>query len=347
MTIREFAKLCDVSPATASRFFSGHGSISEPVRLRIEEIAKRTGYIPPESFRGRRKTSSLIIVIVPKFRQHLFYDMLEQLRICADKKEKQLLILPVGCQNPQDTLAFITSCDPMGVILFREGVPLPLTNALSHLNFPVVVCGESVSGHRFSTVHIDDLMAAYDGTNYLLGLGHRQIGFLTDASRAIGSSFQRLAGCRKAMEDAHCIWEESCVELGNLSFDAGYVGAERLLERKPNLTAVFAFSDDAATGAITKLRESGKRVPDDISVLGFGDSSIARQFYPPLTTVHQPLDQIAQKILDRLSDIQGAHDTSTLTLTCDIAERTSCSAVSSYQKCRKAPAFRHRDIRHT
>ena len=85
MTIREFAKLCGVSPATASRFFSGRGSISEPVRLRIEQVAKKTGYAPPDSFRGRRKTSSIIAVIIPHFRQCFFNDMIEQLRVHGER----------------------------------------------------------------------------------------------------------------------------------------------------------------------------------------------------------------------------------------------------------------------
>lgn len=329
MTIREFAKLCAVSPATASRFFSGRGSISEPVRLRIEQIAKQTGYVPPESFRGRRKTSSLIAVVLPCFCQCFLQDMIEHLRRCAVQMGKQLLILPVNDQNPQDMLALISSCEPMGVILLRETVDYSLADALSHRNLPVIVCGAQAAGHRFSSVHIDDMMAAYDGTNYLLQLGHRHIGFLTDESRAIGSGFQRLTGCRKAMEDAHLSLEKSCVQPGSMMFHDGYRGVELLLTRRPDVTAIFAFSDDLAAGAITRLREMGKRVPEDISVLGFDGSSMAQCFYPALTTVQQPFDQIARKTLESLANMQGAHDVSALTLTCEIAERASCCAVAS------------------
>ena len=115
MTIREFAKLCDVSPATASRFFSGRGSISEPVRLRIEQMAKKTGYAPPDSFRGRRKTSALIVVIIPNFRQCFFNDMIEQLRTYAERMGKRLLIMPIDQSNPQNTLALISACEPMEI----------------------------------------------------------------------------------------------------------------------------------------------------------------------------------------------------------------------------------------
>ncbi|MCF2670863.1 LacI family DNA-binding transcriptional regulator [Butyricicoccus pullicaecorum] len=326
MTIREFAKLCDVSPATASRFFSGRGSISEPVRLRIEQMAKKTGYAPPDSFRGRRKTSSVIAVIVPNFRQCFFNDMLEQLRAHAEHMGKRLIILPMDESNPQNTLALISACEPMGVILLHESVEFPLADALSRRNMPVVVCGGLAAGRRFSAVHIDDMMAAYDGVNYLIGLGHTRIGFLSDASRAISSGFQRLTGCRKALEDAHLTMPEERVQAGGMTFEDGYRGVTPLLERCPDLTAIFAFSDDLAAGAIARLQEVGKRVPEDISVLGFDDNSMARRFNPPLTTVRQPMDQIAQKTIERLAGMQGAHDISSLTLACEIAERASCGA---------------------
>lgn len=327
MTIREFAKLCDVSPATASRFFSGRGSISEPVRLRIEQMAKKTGYAPPDSFRGRRKTSALIVVIIPNFRQCFFNDMIEQLRTYAERMGKRLLIMPIDQSNPQNTLALISACEPMGVILLHESVDFPLADALSRRNLPVVVCGALAAGRRFSAVHIDDMMAAYDGTNYLIGLGHSKIGFLTDASRAISSGFQRLTGCRKAMEDEHLTFDDSYTQPGGMTYEDGYEGVAALIERHPDLTAIFAFSDDLAAGAIAHLREMGRRVPEDISVLGFDDNSMARRFSPALTTVHQPMEQIAQKTLERLANMQGAHDVSSLTMACEIVERASCRAL--------------------
>ena len=171
------------------------------------------------------------------------------------------------------------------------------------------------------------MMAAYDGTNYLIGLGHSKIGFLTDASRAISSGFQRLTGCRKAMEDEHLPFDDSYTQPGGMTYEDGYEGVAALIERHPDLTAIFAFSDDLAAGAIARLREMGRRVPEDISVLGFDDNSMARRFSPALTTVHQPMEQIAQKTLERLANMQGAHDVSSLTMACEIVERASCRAL--------------------
>lgn len=83
---------------------------------------------------------------------------------------------------------------------------------------------------------------------------------------------------------------------------------------------------------MTRLREMGKRVPEDISVLGFDGSAMANYLYPPLTTVQRPFEQIARKTLDCLTNMQGAHDVSTLTLTCKIAERASCRAIEAVQQ---------------
>lgn len=327
MTIREFAKLCDVSPATCSRFFSGKGSISEPVRLRIAEVAKKTGYVPPETFRGRRKASSIIAVILPHFRQCFFNDMLEELRAQAAAVEKRLVVLPCDDEPPQNTLALLSAIGPMGVVLLHEALDYPLADALSRRNLPVIVCGGVAAGRRFSSVHIDDMMAAYDGTNYLLSRGHSRIGFLTDSSRSISSGFQRLTGCRKAFEDAGLTLDESLLEPGVMTFEAGYEGAARLLERHPDLTAIFAFSDDLAAGVISRLHEMGRRVPEDVSVLGFDDNSMAHITVPPLTTVRQPLTDIARRTIERLALMRGAHDISSVTIGCEITERGSCRTI--------------------
>lgn len=186
----------------------------EAVHLRIEQVAEETGYAPPESFRGRRKTSPLIIVILPDFGQCVLQDMMEHLRRDA-----------MGCD-------------------FDAG----------------------------------------DG----------------DISSDRGAeSSQSSRGC---------------------------------VRRAVRWTAVFAFNDDLAAGAMTRLREMGKRVPEDISVLGFDGSAMANYLYPPLTTVQQPFEQIARKTLDCLTNMQGAHDVLTLTLTCKIAERASCRAIEAVQQ---------------
>lgn len=327
MTIREFAKLCGVSPATISRYFSGQGTIGEEMRRRIEKEAKKTGYHPPDSYRSRRKNNATLVVLLPHLRHTFFTDILEELRQQAEKFHKKLAFLIMDEHTPQNTLSLIQTLAPAGILLLHESTEDPIADVLGKQNIPIVVCGALAAGRRFSSVCIDDMMATYDGMNYLIELGHRDIGVIADNSRAISSGFQRITGCKKAMEDARLDFPESNIVHGGLTFDAGYQGAQTLLRRAPQLSAMFAFSDDAAAGAIAFLQDAGKDVPGDISVLGFDDNSLAEKLRPRLTTVHQPLSLIAQKSIERLLEIQGAHDMASFTLSCEITERQSCRRI--------------------
>ena len=98
---------------------------------------------------------------------------------------------------------------------------------------PIAVCGALAVGCRLSSVHIDDIMATYDGMNYLIGLGHPKIGVISDNIHTINSSFLRITGCKKAMEDAELMLPESRIVHGGLAFEAGYDGARRLLQQAP------------------------------------------------------------------------------------------------------------------
>lgn len=327
MTIREFAKLCNVSPATASRFFSGQGALSPAVRQRIAEVAKKTGYTPPENYRGRRKVGTTIAVVLPDVAHSFFLDVAAALRVHAEANGKQLIMLLANNDDPYSVMQALSSLSPMGVILLDESPEDAIATAIADRNIPVVVCGALTMGRHFSSIHIDDMMAAYDGANYLISLGHERIGILADNSRAISSGFQRITGCRKALEDAKlCLPDQNVLRVGT-TFDAGYDGMEKLLQQAPDITAVFAYSDDVALGAMLRLHDMGLRVPDDISMLGFDDCSIARHARPALTTVHQPVDAIAQQSIERLLQMQGANDISAVTMNYHIEERDSCRRI--------------------
>lgn len=327
MTIREFAKLCGVSPATASRFFSGQGALSPEVRRRIADMAKKTGYAPPENYRGRRKTGTTIAVIIPDLHHAFFLDAATYLRTHAEAHGKQLTLLVADHYSPQAVMQALSSLNPMGVILLNESPDDRVAEAIAARNVPVIVCGGLTMGRHFSSVHIDDMMAAYDGMNYLISLGHERIGLLADNSRAISCGFQRIIGCRKAMEDARLSLPEQNVLRVGTTFQAGYDGLAQLLEQVPALTAVFAFSDDVALGVMLRLQDMGKRVPEDISVLGYDGTSIARLARPALSTIQQPLDAIAQQCIERLLGMQGADDITAVTLGYHLELRDSCCRV--------------------
>lgn len=167
-------------------------------------------------------------------------------------------------------------------------------------NIKVVMLGGAAFDSRCDMVHINDMMAAYEGMKYLLEMGHRKILILTDLSTSISSGFQRLVGCKKAMEEYGLMFSDDMAEYGQLTFEKGYRSMNSALRKKKKFTAVFAFSDETAVGAITALNEHGLKVPEDVSVLGFDGLSISERVVPKLTTIYQPLDKMVEWTLEIL-----------------------------------------------
>lgn len=327
MTIREFARLCNVSPATASRFFSGHGQVSAEKRAIMEKMSKETNYQPREDYRTRRKQRNTLVAVLPDFRHAFFNHMAELLRLHAAACGKQLVVMQSSGPVDEATLSLLTSLSPLGVILLSDHPDDAIADALVQRGIPAVICGGLPLGRRLSAVHIDDIMAAYDGTRYLLRLGHRDIGFLSDNTRAISSGFQRIIGCRRAMHDAGLALPDAQIALGETTFEGGYEAMGALLSAAPHITAVFACSDDMAVGAAARLWEVGKRIPDDVSLLGFDDSMIGQQMRPRLSTVRQPNDQIARACIARLLALTHVQDVTSLVLPYALVERESCRRI--------------------
>lgn len=224
---------CGVSSATVSRYSSRQGTIREKVRKKTKRLPKRPDIIRPTATLAAEKNNSTIVELLPHLRHTFFADILEELRRQADRIHKKLAFFIMDEHTLQNTLSLIQALSPVGIILLHESTEHRISDALSRQNTPIAACGALAVGRRFSSVHIDDIMATYDGMNYPIGLRHREIGVISDNSHAISSGFQRITGCKKAMEDAGLMLPESRIVHGGLAFEAGYDGARRLLQQAP------------------------------------------------------------------------------------------------------------------
>ncbi|MDO4294756.1 MAG: LacI family DNA-binding transcriptional regulator [bacterium] len=321
MTIREFAKLCNVSPATVSRYFSGAANLSPEIAKTIQEKAAAFAYTP--SSRGKHSNSHFIFLFTPLWRHCFFNDMTALLQEKASSFSFQIAVFPSKWDNYEACSELLTRFSPAGAILFDELLDDPLARLLQKQQIPTVMCGSLSLDHLFPAVHIDDLSAAYEGTNYLIGLGHTHIGVISARLQTISSGYQRVMGARKALEDASLSLPEEHIVYCGSSFQDGYEGMNALFLRKLPLTAVFAFSDDMAAGAIVSIQEHGLSVPEDISVLAFDNSSAALECRPKLSTIGQPLELIAQRSLELLTDYPSVPET--ITLRHSLIQRDSCA----------------------
>lgn len=323
MTIREFAKLCNVSPATVSRYYNGGVGLSPVVAKNIEKVAAEVGYKPVTRAHKSKAASRTFVVFVPIWRHCFFNDLLFYLEQTARKMNLQMMVLPSLDQDLNACVSLLKAVSPIGVLLLDELVDDPLAELLYRERIPAVMCGSLSLNRLFPAVHIDDMAAAYDGANYLIGLGHKNIGIISAKPQTISSGFQRIMGCRKALEDSSLSLPDENIVYGGSSFQDGYLGMNELFDRKISITAVFTFSDDMAAGAIISIIEHGLSVPDDISVLAFDNCTVAKETRPRLTTLSQPIESIASRSLELLCDYPEAPESITLHHT--LTERESCA----------------------
>ena len=167
----------------------------------------------------------------------------------------------------------------------------------------------------------------HEATTHLLGLGHRRIGHLSGAGGSVPAR-ERLAGYRSALEDAGVPHDPGLVTGGGFSYEAGFAGAQELLELEDPPTALFAASDEAALGAFEAARQAGLRVPEDLSVVGFDDTLLARWASPKLTTVRQPLHAMGEMAVERAITLLagGSRRVHPLQLQTSLVERSSTAA---------------------
>lgn len=290
VTVRELAKRCGVSPATVSRVLSGSAPVRQETREKIEAAIRTAGYSLPNQ---RPPAGKTVAVVVPWMDHIFFQQVLSCLQALLARQGDTMVVLPGQGEA-------LRRLKPDGVILLSEETEEDLIRQLQRQHISVVICGALPLSHLCPAVHVDDLAAAYDGTNYLLNLGHRQIGFLCDSPKAISAGFQRIAGCRKALEDRGLSLPEERIRTCESTFSGGYAGAKALLRKDPELTAIFAHSDAAALGAMAALADLGKQVPEQISVLGFDGTPAGAEVRPGLTCVAQPIEDIVRKSLELL-----------------------------------------------
>lgn len=328
VNIREIAKMCGVSPATVSRAISGKAPVREETRMKIEQAIKASAYHPPRVMvKNRTDRAKTIGVFIPVLNHVFFQFVIHQLQILLEDRGDHMVILP---ETGPHVMEQVKRLELDGIILLNEETSGDTIIKLQKMRISTVICGALSLKRLCPAVHVDDLAAAYDGTNYLLDLGHRNIGFICDSPRSISSGFQRIAGSQKAIEDHGLVFQADNVFTGPSDYAGGYRGASELIRRHSDITAIFAHSDASAVGAMAALMDAGFSVPGDISVLGFDDTNLSEEFRPQLTCVSQPIRDLIARSLE-LVYVGMEQDTwdipPTITLPHSIKVRDSCRAL--------------------
>ncbi|MGI6230009.1 MAG: LacI family DNA-binding transcriptional regulator [Tractidigestivibacter sp.] len=286
MDINEIARLAGVSRATVSRYLND-GYVSKEKRKLISRVIEETGYIPSQQARTLRTgKTNLVGVIIPKINSHSVSRMVAGItRILAQSGYQALLANTDNNEQMEvDYLNLFAERNKVdGIILIATVFTPAHLRVLGSLKIPVVILGQQLADH--SCVFQDDYHAIFDITT--LALKEAKVpGYIGVYEKDVAAGRDRHRAFLDACEAAGIESPEKAQASASFSVDSGYLSAEKLLEAVPSIDTLVCATDDIAFGAITCLREYGKRVPEDVQVTGVGDSKLSKIVTPSLTTVH-------------------------------------------------------------
>ncbi|MEV0848431.1 LacI family DNA-binding transcriptional regulator [Streptomyces sp. NPDC049954] len=316
-TLEAVAARAGVGRGTVSRVVNGSPRVSERARAAVQAAIAELGYVPNRAARSlvTRRTDSLALV-VPEgetrlFSEPYFSDIIRGVAAAVADTDMQLLLILVRNAKERERLAsYLAAQHVDGVLMVSVHGNDPLPDLLERLDMPAVLAGRRSDLESLSYVQADNVGGARSAVRHLLGRGCREIATITgpldmEVARA------RLSGYRRALAQAGIVADEGLVAVGDFTEEGGRAATRELLERRPSLDAVFAASDVMAAGAVQVVRGSGRRVPQDVAVIGFDDSMVARHTDPPLTSVRQPIEEIGRAmtrlLLDEIADSGRAH----------------------------------------
>ena len=295
VTIVDVARETGVSYATVSRVLNDDPYVKTETRQRVSAALDRMGYIANRQARSLRTGRSQMIGLLAR---DLGTGYIGQIiagidaEIAESDYEVLLFTTHHKSRAPEYVATFVGGMAD-GLLLILPYDIEAYSELLNQRRYPHVLIdheGASVG----PAISADNRQGAYDGTAYLLQLGHRRIGFIT-GDLSLGSARSRLAGYRQALADHGVPEDPALVAEGDYQQPAGYAGAQALLQLSRPPTSIFASNDVMAFGVMEAVREAGLRIPADVSVLGFDDIPQATGVSPMLTTVRQPLEEMGRQ----------------------------------------------------
>jgi DNA-binding LacI/PurR family transcriptional regulator len=311
VTLEHVARAARVSRATASRVVNGDRRVGDGARTAVEAAIRELGYVPNQAARSlvtRRSHSAAVVIPEPTtqlFGDPFFPRILRGISDGLSDAGLQLVLLMP--QDPTDVLrveSFVEAGHADGVMLLSLHGSHELPDRLRRHGVPLVVGGRP-PGADGVYVDVDNRGGAGRAVDHLVQIGRRRIATIAGPQDMAAGS-DRLDGYRRQVAAAGLPSDESLIEISDFSLGGGRGAMERLLARAPSIDAVFVASDLMAVGAVTALTSAGRRIPDDVAVVGFDDSQLALTTDPNLSSVQQPIEEMGREIVRLLLEEIGS-----------------------------------------
>ncbi|MEY9968678.1 DNA-binding LacI/PurR family transcriptional regulator [Streptacidiphilus sp. MAP12-16] len=299
-TLEAVAQLAGVGRGTVSRVVNGAPGVSDQARAVVERAIAELGYVPNRAARTLvTSRTDAVALVIPETETRLasepfFAEIIRGVASELSDTDMQLLLILVRTAQERERLAtYLSGHRVDGVLMVSVHSEDPIVDLLERIGLPAVLGGRRSELEPLSYVNPDNLGGAWAAVRHLARQGRTRIATITGPLDMEGAR-SRLDGYRRALEEAGLPFVEELVGNGDFSEEAGARVMRQLLLAQPDLDAVFAASDLMAAGAMRVLRQAGRRIPDEVAVVGFDDSPVARHTDPPMTTVRQPSEEMGR-----------------------------------------------------
>lgn len=307
MTIKDLARKSGYSVATVSRVLNNHPNVSARARAEIERLVEKYNFQINANAQQLKQHATSVLVIVKGTANEMFGNMIEQIQALFDKTHYPLHVDYMD-EDSNEVLRAIQLCrekKPLG-ILFLGGNSMNFAKDFDKIKIPCVLVSNNASELTFenlSSVYTDDSQAARCAIDSLVAMGHRKF-VIVGGDRAVSDTSRlRYEGCMQSFRNHGIDFDEE-LDYQNVrfSYKDGYNATQQLIANGRQFTALFAFSDVMAIGAVRALYNNGIRVPKDVSVMGFDGLTISSYMVPQLSTVIQSHKVMAKRSVDILID---------------------------------------------
>ncbi len=307
MNLEEVAKLSGVSRSTVSRVINNDPNVSQTTRDMVLEVIRRVNYQPNVAARGLAAGRTRVLgLVIPTGVSTLFTDpffplLIQGISSACNAHDHSVMLWLADPEYERRTIRQVMHNGLIdGVIVAATLLNDPLVQALIEGDLPFILVGRHPTELGVNYVEVENLNAVRKAVSHLLRLGRRRVATITGPQNMI-PGIDRREGYVLALRDRGLAADPELIVEGDFTETGAYAAMQKLLPRQPD--AVFAASDTMAVGALRALRDAGRRVPEDVALVGFDDMPFAAHVDPPLTTVRQPIHRLGTLAAETLIDL--------------------------------------------
>jgi len=309
-SIKDIARLAHVSHSTVSRALQNSPLVNARTAEKIREIAHQSGYRASAVARGLVTKRTLTIgLVVTTIADPFASEVVGGIEQAANDHGYSVFLADSNADpiREQQVVQSFAERRVDGIVVTSSRVGALYLPLLSEMRVPIVLVNNQHPGEFVDTVMIDNVAGSLDAANHLIGLGHRRIAYLGDQF-GYQSDTERFAAYRQALDEGGIPFSSELVVHGDGKPEEAMRAMEKLLALPEPPTAVLCYNDMSALGAMRTIRLHGKRIPEDISVVGFDDLFLASYTQPPLTTVRQPMRRMGLLAMENLFRLMSGED---------------------------------------